>query len=263
MTYLDFSNQTIAITGATGHLGRKFCQAAARLNARMILIDRDADQLKAFQEELSSINDIGHLSYPADLISRDARDMLVSTIQSSGVALDTLVNNAAYTGQTEISGWNTSFENQNAEAFAEALEVNLVSAFELSQKLYPLLKRSNSASILNVASIYGHLGPDYLLYADTNMQNPAAYGASKAGLIQLTRWLAVTMGPLVRVNAISPGGIYRQQDPRFVDRYTAKTPLKRMAKENDIVEPMLFLISTMARYISGETLVVDGGYSCS
>ena len=102
---------------------------------------------------------------------------------------------------------------------------------------------------------------DSSIYEGTNMHNPAAYGASKAGLIHLTKWLAATLGPEIRVNAISPGGIYRQQDEQFVRRYTHKTVLKRMATEEDIVPAMIFLASDNARYITGQNLVIDGGYS--
>ena len=131
----------------------------------------------------------------------------------------------------------------------------------MAQKLMPLMKSSDNASIINIGSIYAKLAPDYSIYEGTNMHNPAAYGASKAGLIHLTKWLAATLGPEIRVNAISPGGIYRQQDEQFVRRYTHKTVLKRMATEEDIVPAMIFLASDNARYITGQNLVIDGGYS--
>lgn len=263
MNRLDFSKHTFVVTGATGHLGKAFCRATAGLNARLILIDQHLEPLRKFQDELNRINEHQNQIFCVDFANRSERSICINQVIASGIAIDGLINNAAYTGKTEIKGWSTYFEDQQTDVFSEALEVNLTSAFEFSQKLYPILRKSKNGNILNVASIYAHLGPDYSLYEGSDMHNPAAYGASKAGLVQLTRWLSTTLAPSVRVNCISPGGIYRQQKPGFVDRYIAKTPLGRMADESDIVDPMLFLCSSMARYITGQTVIVDGGYSCS
>ena len=120
--------------------------------------------------------------------------------------------------------WVDDFEEQSLETWRRAIEVNLTSAFHLCQALTPELKRSNGGSIINIASIYGQFGPDWRLYEGANMGNPAAYGVSKGGLIQLTRWLATTIAPDVRVNSISPGGIYRGQPEEFVSKYSNRTP---------------------------------------
>lgn len=259
---INFENQTIVLTGATGFLGSSFCDVATKLGARMILIDQDVDRLRSLEQKLSKNNGQKHLFFDINFQDKLDRKYKIESITALDIQIDVLINNAAFTGQTDKTGWNTNFYNQNAESFLSALEVNLVSAFDFSRSFFPNLKKSKTANILNVASIYSHLGPDYSLYEGTTMSNPAGYGASKAGLVQLTKWLATTMAPFVRVNAISPGGIFRNQDRCFIDRYIKKTPLGRMASESDIVDPMIFLISKMARYINGEILIVDGGYSC-
>ena len=141
------------------------------------------------------------------------------------------------------------------------MEVNLTSAFHLSQSLYKILKKSKGANIINVASIYGELGPDWSIYNSTSIANPAAYSASKGGLIQLTRWLATTVSPEVRVNAISPGGIIRKQPKNFINRYVKKTPLGRMAKEEDLIGAISYLASDLSKYVTGQVLRVDGGWS--
>ncbi|MDO8629190.1 MAG: SDR family oxidoreductase, partial [Phycisphaerales bacterium] len=115
-------------------------------------------------------------------------------------------------------------------------------------------------SIINIASIYGSYGPDLRLYAGTAMGNPAAYAASKGGLIQLTRWLATVLAPHVRVNSISPGGVFRNQPEEFVQRYEARTPLGRMATDDDLRGAMLYLASDLSRYVTGQNLSVDGGW---
>ena len=102
--------------------------------------------------------------------------------------------------------------------------------------------------------------PDWNLYEGTSMNNPAAYGASKAGLIQLTRWLSSQLAPQVRVNSISPGGIFRNQEKEFVKRYESKTPLGRMATEDDLKGAIAYLASDLSKYVTGQNLSVDGGW---
>ena len=112
-----------------------------------------------------------------------------------------------------------------------------------------------------MGSIYGILGPDLSLYDDTDLNNPAAYAASKGGLLQLTRWLATVLAPSVRANAVSPGGIERGQPEAFMSKYIARTPLKRMGCEEDFKGVIAFLASDMSRWVTGQNIVVDGGWS--
>jgi len=171
-----------------------------------------------------------------------------------------LVKNAAFVGTSNLQGWNTAFEAQSLETWRRALEVNLTAPFHLSQGLSPLLRRSKGANILNITSIYAEQGPDWRLYEGTSMGNPAAYGVSKAGLTQLTRWLATTLAPNVRVNALAPGGVSRGQPESFTKRYLEKTPLKRMAVEEDFKGFVALLTSDLSCYTTGQVIYVDGGW---
>ena len=164
-------------------------------------------------------------------------------------------------GNSELPGWNTTFEKQSIESWRRAFEVNLTAVFELSQGFVSIMKNSIGASIINISSIYGFLGPDWRLYAETNMGNPAAYGASKGALIQFTRWLSTTLAPSVRVNAICPGGIFRNQPESFVKQYENRTPMIRMAKEDDFTGALGYLASDLSSYVTGQSLKVDGGWS--
>jgi short-subunit dehydrogenase len=119
---------------------------------------------------------------------------------------------------------------------------------------------SGSGTIINIASIYGQYAPDWKIYDGTDMANPAAYAASKAGLIQLTRWMATTLAPGIRVNAISPGGVKNNQPKSFVDAYEERTPLGRMADYQDFVGAVTFLSTGMSKYVTGQVLNVDGGW---
>jgi NAD(P)-dependent dehydrogenase (short-subunit alcohol dehydrogenase family) len=121
--------------------------------------------------------------------------------------------------------------------------------------------RANTGSVINIASIYGALGPDWRLYEGTALGNPAAYAASKGGLIQFSRWLATTLAPEVRVNTISPGGIARGQPERFTQEYLHRTPLKRMMREEDVIGAVAYLATPASAYVTGQNIFIDGGWS--
>lgn len=249
------------ITGAAGCLGRTIAQTLAELGADLILLDRPEANFEAVQQALAPFGEMSVQIVPCDLETEANRSECVTRIHEECGRLDILVNNAAFVGTSDLTGWCVPFPEQSLSTWRRAVEVNLTAAFHLSRDLAPLLARHHCGSIINVASIYGHCGPDWGLYEGTQMGNPAAYAASKGGLLQLTRWLATTLSPDIRVNAISPGGIARGQAPAFVEKYCARTPLGRMAEEEDFVGSIAFLASDMSKYMTGENLHVDGGWS--
>ena len=256
----NLSGRRALITGATGRLGRVFADTLAELGADLILVDRPDSDFMVLKQELIERWGVQVENRICDLEDQNERTDLIEAIVDSGLGLDILVNNAAFVGTSELPGWGVSFENQTVETWRRAIEVNLTAVFDLSKGLYPLLKLSESGTIVNIASIYGIHGPDWRLYEGTNMSNPAAYAASKGGLIQLTRWLATTVAPEVRVNAIAPGGIFRNQPEEFVRRYEVKTPLGRMAREDDFRGAIAYLASDLSRYVTGVNIAIDGGW---
>jgi NAD(P)-dependent dehydrogenase (short-subunit alcohol dehydrogenase family) len=248
------------ITGATGFLGKVMADTLAELGADLILVDQpgsDFDSLKANLTERWGVKAEQHY---CDLEQQAQRTELLNWVKSSDRGLNILINNAAFVGTSDLQGWGVPFEQQTVETWRRALEVNLTAIFDLCQGLAGILKAAEGTSIINIASIYGMYGPDWSLYEGTSMSNPAAYGASKGGLIQLTRWLATTIAPNVRVNAISPGGVFRNQPEAFVRRYEAKTPLGRMATEDDFRGVVAYLASDLSKYVTGQNLAVDGGW---
>ena len=257
----SFIKKNVLITGATGTIGCAYSKSIAELGGKVIMIDKDKEKLIDLCEELKKINNIDHDYYVVDLENQKKRNIIVDKLIKKYEYLDVLVNNAAYTGSSNLKNWLTDFENQSLETWNAAMEVNLTSCFDLTKRISPILRNSSLSNVLNVCSIYSFIGPDYSLYQDNELGNPAAYAASKGGLVQLTRWLASTLAPEVRVNAISPGGIFASQNPKFVSKYVSKTPLKRMAKIDDIIPVMVFLTSDHAKYILGQNIIVDGGYS--
>ena len=248
------------ITGSAGGIGRVIAQALAELGADLLLVDRPGSTYGPLIREIEHDWRVKVQTFDCDLEVQGDRDHLIESIRQQGDGLDMLVNNAAFVGTSGLEGWVTDFEQQTVETWRRALEVNLTAAFDLSKGFAPLLKQSKGGSIINIASTYGSYGPDYSLYKGTEMGNPAAYAASKGGLIQLTRWLATTLAPQVRVNAISPGGVFRNQPQVFVDRYEARTPLARMATENDFRGAIAYLASDLSSYVTGQVLAVDGGW---
>lgn len=248
------------MTGANGNLGRVIVSTLAELGADVILVDLPGKQMQVFADETSETWSVKTQCLACDLESESDRNDFISEVKGSALGVDVLVNNAAFVGDSNLSGWIDNFEEQSLETWRRAIEVNLTSAFHLCQALTPDLKKSDGGSIINIASIYGQFGPDWRLYEGSNMGNPAAYGVSKGGLIQLTRWLATTIAPDVRVNSISPGGIFRNQPAEFVKKYSSRTPLGRMAVEQDFQGAVAFLASDLSSYVTGQILRVDGGW---
>lgn len=257
---IKLNGRRALITGATGNLGKVISDTLAELGADLILIDKDGsdfDSIKRSLEEKWFVN----VEYQiCNLEQESQRSELITFLNSHGKGLNILLNNAAFVGTAEMEGWAVPFERQTLDSWRRAIEVNLTSVFHLSQGLTPLLAASAGGTVINIASIYGSYGPDWSLYEGTGMGNPAGYGVSKGGLIQFTRWLATTVAPNVRVNAISPGGIFRNQPDEFVRRYQSKTPLARMATEDDFRGAVAYLASDMSGYVTGQNLVVDGGW---
>lgn len=257
-TLMNMTGRRALITGGAGHLGRTMADSLAELGAEVLLVDVAGASTQAVADEIAERRGTTVTALDCDLEDADARTALVARVAPGGLSV--LVNNAAFVGTSGLTGWAEPFEGQSVATWRRALEVNLTAGFHLCQLFAPVLKDSPSGSIINIASIYGQWGPDYALYEGTAMANPAAYCASKGGLIQLTRWLSTTLAPRVRANVISPGGVARGQPESFVERYSARTPLRRMATEEDFGGAVAYLASDLSAYVTGQVLAVDGGW---
>ena len=256
----NLNGRRALITGATGNLGKVIADTLAELGADLVLVDRPGSDFTTLTADLIERWGVKVEQKDCDLEQQGQRIELMDWLKCSGQGLNILINNAAFVGTSDLKGWAVPFEEQSIDTWRRALEVNLTAVFELCQGFMPLLKKSKGASIINIGSIYGEFGPDWSLYEGTSMSNPAAYGASKGGLLQLTRWLSTTVAPYVRVNSISPGGIFRNQPKDFMQRYRAKTPLDRMATEDDFRGAIAYLASDLSNYVTGQKIVVDGGW---
>lgn len=261
MDDLRMRGGVVLITGAAGHVGVAAAEAYASIGTDLILTDRLAGSIQDVAEALQTKYDVAVSSVAADLEDESSIARILSAARESFARLDVLVNCAAFVGASDLEGWATEFEHQSLATWRRALEVNLTAPFALVQAALPLLRASGRASVINVSSIYGLVGPDLRLYEGTGMGSPAAYAASKAGLIGLTRYLATILAPEIRVNAIAPGGIRREQPEEFVRRYEARAPMRRMGTEDDLKGAFLYLGSDLSRYVTGQVLEVSGGWT--
>lgn len=244
----------VLVTGAAGVLGSALCEALVAHDVKVIATDR----AQSFVPHSPARNSISWIT--ADLEQPEQRERLVDQVRSREPKSLGIIHNASFVGSSELEGWSGTIQSQSSETWNRALEVSLTAAFSITRDLTDLLCNKPGSAIVHVSSIYSSLAPDWSLYEGTDMGNPAAYGVAKAGVNQLTRWLASYLAPNVRVNAVASGGLKRSQPQSFVERYEAKVPLGRMGAETDIVEPILFLLSSQSAYITGQVLVVDGGY---
>ena len=264
MTYIselkNLKGRRAIITGASGGLGLVIAETLAELGSDLILVDRPNSDLSKIEKHITEVWDVNVNNYECDLELEKDRIQLGEEIIEENRELNCLINCAAFTGDNNLQGWSEKFEDQSIDTWRRALEVTLAATFHLCLIFTPSLQASVGGNILNITSIYGRYGPDWNLYEGTKMGNPAAYAASKGGLNQLTRWLSSTLAPNIRVNAIAPGGIFRNQEKNFVERYNSKTPMNRMATEDDFRGAVAFLASDMSSYVTGQILYVDGGW---
>ena len=245
--------QVAVVTGAAGRLGRVWIDALASAGATPVGVDiLEADAGSDGTHEVADITDRGSLAAAADRIEEETGPVGI------------LVNNAGIDQPPDAGSRTYAVEDVPLDDFRRTLEVNLLGTFNATQVFGARMRDRGGGSIVNIGSLYAAQAPDPRLYdhlqVDPPFLKPAAYGASKAGVVSLTTYFARLWGPHgVRVNALSPGGVAGGQDQEFVRKYTERVPLGRMAEPEDLVGPLLFLASDASRYVTGQNLRVDGG----
>ena len=257
----SLQGRTALVTGGAGYLGRTFGETLAELGASVALADRHGDAAKKAAADLEKNYGIKALDIEIDLADHESRSQLPGEVANQLGGLDILINAAGFVQTDDLKGWTVPFEEQRVETWRAALEVNLTAPFFLTQAALPWLRANKKGTVINITSLYAFLGPDMRLYADTEMGNAGGYSASKGGLLQITRWLATVLAPDVRVNCVSPGGVWRNQPEPFVKRFESRTPMKRMQKEEDLKGIIAYLASDMSEYVTGQHFPVEGGWS--
>lgn len=263
----EVAGKVAIVTGALGLLGREHCAALAEAGAHVVLTDVNADALGAQAERLRTAGTPETLAIAADITSEQDVDALRDAVLERFGQIDVLVNNAAIDDKFGTDAAEESrFENYSLERFRRQLDVNVTGVFLCCQRLGSVMADRGRGSIVNVASTYGLVAPNQDLYRKEDGEQAffkgAAYPASKGAVLQLTRFLAAYWGERgVRVNALCPGGVEAGQDAYFRARYAERTPLKRMAAPGDYRGALLFLAGDASSYMTGASLVVDGGFT--
>lgn len=250
------------ISGAGGHLGTSLAYSLAQAGAHVILNGRDEAKLQQLQATLQQAG-FESTILAFDITNKSLMTEKLAFVHKQFNQLDIIVNNAH-------SGRACPFTDTKREDFIRDYQINVISSFELIQASLGLLKQAvangGDASIINIASMYGNVSPDPRIYLDSRQNNPPHYGAAKAGLIQLTKYMACHLAAdKIRVNAISPGPFPQQaalmQSPAFKEKLLDKIPLGRVGDPSELQGPLLFLASAASSYVTGINLAVDGGWT--
>ena len=249
----SLAGKTALVTGGAGLFGRQIAEALAEAGAKTFMASRNVEKLQAQADRFRDAG-LDVTALPLDQAREDSIQALLGTLVKQAGGVDILVNNAVL---RPMSGYDAP-----AADFARSMEVNATGIFLMTRTFGQHMAERGRGSIINVSSIQGLVGPDFTLYEGLGWGVPPDYFFHKGGMIQLTKFAASLLGPKgVRVNAVSPGGFFNNQDPRFVERYNARTFVGRMANETDLKGAIVFLASDASTYITGANIPVDGGYT--
>jgi len=257
--------KVIAIIGATGILGTQYAKYLSSMGASVVIGDIDVGRCKDLSE---NINGSGYESYPMTIDNTDEECIVnfFSEIKKRYSRLDVLINNA----QVKPEGFFASFENYSKETLNEVLNGNLVGVTLACREACKIFLEQGSGVIVNVASVYGIIAADQRIYEKVEniyspgekFSSPVSYAISKAGVVQLTKYLASYYREQnIRVNCLTPGGVFDDHNEIFKEKYSYRTTLGRMADKNEYNGAILFLCSDASSYMSGANLIVDGGWS--
>lgn len=240
------SGKVVIVTGGSGLIGSEVMRELRDKGYRPVNFD------------LSVQNDLGNGTCQCDITNPESVNRAIKEVVDAYGSIDGLVNNA----YPRTSDWGKPVDEILIESWKKNVDMQMNSVFYITQQVLQQMVERKSGSVVNIASIYGVVGNDPTLYENTGISAPAAYSAIKGGLINLTRYLASHYGQHgIRVNALSPGGIFDHQDPKFVEAYERRVPMRRMGTPNDIAPVVQFLLSDDAKYVTGQNIVVDGGYT--
>ncbi len=251
--------KVVVLTGAAGIIGSEVTRLFLESGARVFAMDREAALL---EQKLGQSHE-SLMTYVADVANKDSVHGAFARLQGTWGVPHVLLNNAA----TKSANFFEPFETFALDEWNEVMAVNLTGAMLCAQVFGGAMADRGLGSIVNTLSIYGIVAPDQRIYEGSEylgrpINTPAIYSASKAGLWGLTKYLAAYWGHRgVRVNAVTPGGIFSGQNDTFVKNYSARAPLGHMAQTDDIAKAMCYLASDAAKYITGHNLVVDGGWT--
>ena len=268
MDKFSLEGRTALVTGGAGLLGRQFTQALGEAGAKVVVADLNLAQAAA---HAGTLTDSGIDALPVQVNVTDPASvsgMVASAVNHFG-SLDVIVNSAALDPKFDPDNMDAqsgnAFESYPLEAWQKAIDVNLTGMFLTCQAAARQMVAQDYGKIINICSTYGLVGPDQRLYERPDgprQYKPVYYTVSKAGVLGLTKYLATYYaGTNIRVNALTPGGVYNQHDETFLKAYSSRTVIGRMANQDEMSGAIVFLASEASSYMTGANLVVDGGWT--
>jgi NAD(P)-dependent dehydrogenase (short-subunit alcohol dehydrogenase family) len=250
------------VTGAAGLLGEQHAIALSDLGASVVLTDLKVDVCQRRVSEIAAQKRAPAMALACDVTQKGSWEALLQRVLSRFGRVDILVNNAAFTTQSQSAHYDAPFVEFPLEDWEQILEVNLTGSFLGCQAIGRQMLQQRSGSIINIASLYGVVSPNHRMYPGSGIHQPVAYSVSKAGVIALTRYLAALWaGDGVRVNCITPGGIHNAHPDVFASRYANLSPIGRMAHKDEMRGALIYLASSASAYCTGHNLIVDGGWT--
>ncbi|HSZ72597.1 MAG TPA: SDR family oxidoreductase [Cytophagaceae bacterium] len=263
----NLDGKVIIVAGGAGQIGFAFSEILADAGAEVIIADIDVEMAGQKVSSLTrqELKNKLHI-YKLDVSQPEEVKSLYKQVREKHGKIYGLINSFHFKGNTRkldtTSNFFAGFEEYPLEAWDAVHDINLKGSFLMSQVGISYFKENGGGVIVNISSTYGNVSPNKSIYGDSGINSPVAYATSKAALINLTRYMATHLAEHnIRVNVLSPGGVFNNQAEDFLKAYTNLTPLKRMAKAEDYQGAIVFLMSEASSYMTGSNLLVDGGWT--
>lgn len=257
----DLTGRVALITGGAGLLGPQMATALLEKGAKVILADLSLEKCQAEIEKINVAADrLEGISL--DVASSQSWESALGQIVSSHGKIDILINGAASTNQSKTANFEAGFENFPVEDWDRIMDINLKGVFLGCQIIGKHMLQNGRGNIINIASLYGVVSPNHRIYPGTGIFQPVAYSVSKHAVIALTKYLATLWADKkIRVNALTPGGVWNGHEGLFYERYKQLNPSGDMADKSDMNGGVVFLASDASQHVIGHNLIIDGGYS--
>lgn len=264
---LSLTGKTAIVTGALGFLGKFFSAGLAEAGANVVVTDLNREECEKFAVVLEERYKIQSMGISCNVTDPESVKHMTEKVRKNFLNIDILLNNAAYSSK-DLDSLCAPFEEYLLETWKRMIDVNVNGVFLCSQAIGSVMvEQGRGGSIILVSSIYGILGTDHRIYEKSNLlkgrtNNPSSYSTTKGAIIAFARYLATYWADKkIRVNTLSPGGVENNQDDAFINEYSNRVPMGRMARPEELIGALIYLASDASSYVTGQNIVVDGGLS--